>query len=135
MRGPLGRHGSHSDSMFLRFTIEMHDEPGKPIGIFHAVRYLRDDGLLTAEQEDIANSVFDWLYDHMDAPGEHVLVVNPNAVSWFRATADGHIAQARRLIPILEAHGYSVAVATRSDPGTIVYADSAQVLALVTAHE
>ena len=117
--------------MFLRFTIaELHQESGQPIGIFHAVRYLRDDGLLTEEQEDIANSVFDWLYDHLDAPGEDVLAANPDAVSWFRATADGPIAQAQRLIPILESQGYHVAVASRANPGTVVYADSAQILAL-----
>ncbi len=116
--------------MFLRFTtIDLHEESGQPIGIFHAVRYLRDDGLLTDRQEEIANEVFDWLYDHLDAPGQHVLEANPEAVSWFRATATLHIYQAERLIPILEAHGYHVTRARLLDPGTIVYADSAQVLA------
>jgi hypothetical protein len=117
--------------MFLRFTIaNLHEGPGQPVGIFHAVRYLRDDGRLTVEQEEIANDVFDWLYDHLDAPSEHVLETNPEAVSWFRATATDHIAQAERLIPLLEHHGYRVTSARLLDPGTIVYADSAQVLAL-----
>jgi hypothetical protein len=117
--------------MFLRFTIsDLHEESGQPVGIFHAVRYLRDDGKLSAEQEDIADQVFDWLHHHLDAPDEHVLVATPEAVSWFRATATGHIAQAERLIPILESQGYKVATARSLDPGIIVYADSAQVLAL-----
>jgi hypothetical protein len=108
----------------------LHDDPSQPVGIFHAVRYLRDDGALTAEQEEIADKVFDWLHDHLDAPGEDVLAANPEAVSWFRATAVSHIAQAERLVPILESHGYNVETARRLDPGNIVYADSAQVLAL-----
>jgi hypothetical protein len=117
--------------MFLRITIaELDQESGQPLGLFHAVRYLRDDGQLTGEQEDIANAVFDWLYDHLDAPGEQVLDAHPEAVSWFRVTATDHIVQAERLIPIVEAHGYR-AVKTRAlDPGAIVYADSVQVLAL-----
>ena len=117
--------------MFLRITIDdLHQKSGQPLGIFHAVRYLRDDGQLTEEQEEIANEVFDWLSDHLDAPGEQVLEEHPEAVSWFRASATGHIVQAERLIPIVEGHGHR-AVKTRAlDPGTIVYADSAQVLAL-----
>jgi hypothetical protein len=116
--------------MFLRLTINMDEHSGQPLGIFHAVRYLRDDGQLTQEQEEIANTVFDWLHDHLDAPGEEVLEANPEAISWFRATATDHIAQAERLIPILEDHGYQVVKARQTDPGTIVYADAAQVLAL-----
>ena len=117
--------------MFVRYTVTGIDgESDSPIGIFHAVRYLRDDGLLTNEQEEIANGVFDWLYDHLDAPSEGVLEANPEAVSWFRSTAVDHLAQAERLLPILEGHGYPIKRAESLDPGTIVYADSAQVLAL-----
>jgi hypothetical protein len=117
--------------MFLRFAIsDLHEESGQPLGIFHAVRYLRDDGQLTMEQETAANAVFDWLSDHLDAPGEQLLAAHPAAVSWFRATASQHIEQAQRLIPILEAHGHHVTRVERPDPGRIVYSDSAQVLAL-----
>jgi len=117
--------------MFLRFTIsDLHEESGQPVGIFHAVRYLRDEGQLTTEQEEVADAVFAWLYDHLDAPAEQLLAAHPEALSWFRATATQHIDQAERLIPILEAHGHRVRRAKRVDPGTIVYADSAQVLAL-----
>jgi hypothetical protein len=73
-----------------------------------------------------------WLYDHLEALGEHVLEANPEAVSWFRATATDHIAQAERLIPVLEDPGYRITRAWLVDPGTIVYADSAQVLAFPT---
>jgi hypothetical protein len=46
--------------MFLRFTVtELHEGSGQPLGIFHAVRYLRDEGQLATEQEDIADQVFD----------------------------------------------------------------------------
>jgi hypothetical protein len=117
--------------MFVRFTVRgLNDESDAPVGIFHAVRYLRDDGLLTGDQEDIANEVFDWLYDHLDAPAEGVLKANPEAVSWFRATATTHIACAERLIPIVEHHGYRVVTTRLLNPGTVVYDDAAQVLAL-----
>jgi hypothetical protein len=117
--------------MFLRLTTSsLREESGQPLGIFHAVRYLRDDGRLTAEEEAIADKVFDWLYDHLDAPSEQILAANPQAVSWFRATATEAIIQAKRLIPILESHGFHVATTRRLDPGTLVYADATQVLAL-----
>lgn len=117
--------------MFLRFTTtDLHEGSQQLLGIFHAVRYLRDEGQLTVEQEEVADAVFDWLYDHLDAPGDHILETYPEAVSWFRATATDHIAQAKRLIPILEDHGCRVTTNRRQTLGTIVYADSVQVLAV-----
>jgi hypothetical protein len=117
--------------MFVRFTVAgLVDQSHAPVGIFYAVRYLRDDGLLTGVQESIADEVFDWLYDHLDAPADGVLEANPEAVSWFRATATAHIARAERLVPIVEEHGYPVVRARVLDPGTIVYSDTVQVLAL-----
>jgi hypothetical protein len=106
--------------MFVRFTAtSLNDSSDRPVGIFHAVRYLRDDGLLTREQEESANTVFDWLSDNLDAPPEEVLEANPEAVSWFRITATDHIAYAQRLIPILELHGYHVMRAQLLDPGLL----------------
>jgi hypothetical protein len=64
--------------MFLRFTIaDLHEVSGQPLGIFHAVRYLRDEGQLTTQQEDVANEVFDWLSDHLDAPTRMFLKTTP----------------------------------------------------------
>jgi hypothetical protein len=117
--------------MFVRLTVsELHEESGQPLGIFHAIRYLRDGGKLTAEQEEVANEIFNWAFDHLEAPGDDLLKANPGAVSWFRLSATGHIAEAERFIPILMAHGYHVATVKRTDPGRIIYSDSAQVLAL-----
>ena len=114
--------------MFVRYIVSGLGE--EPVGIFHAVRYLRDDGMLTEEQEEIANKVFDWLYDHMDAPAEEILARHGRAISWFRATAASHIAQADKLVSIVEAHGYKVTATRRLDPGVVIYSDSSQVLVL-----
>lgn len=116
--------------MFVRLTVsELHGESGQQLGIFHAVRYLRDDGKLSRAEEAAANEIFDWLFEHLDAPDENVLNKCPAAVSWFRATASEHLRYAQRLVPILEAHGYRVIRTESVKPGKVVYADPIQVFA------
>jgi len=116
--------------MFVRLTVpELHEESGQQVGIFHAVRYLRDDGELTEAEETAANEVFDWLFDRLEAPNDGLLAKSPTAVSWFRSDASEHLLRAQRLVPILEAHGYRVMRAECVDPGEVVYADSVQVFA------
>lgn len=128
---PLRRGQRCKCPVFVRLTIaDLHDQSGQQIGIFHAMRYLRDDGDLSDREESVANEVFDWLFDHLDAPHDHVLEENPTAVSWFRAAATEHLAQAERLIPILEAHAFQVIRAESVDPGEVIYEDAVQVFAM-----
>ncbi len=117
--------------MFIRFDIaEIHHASGQPLGVLHAVRYLRDEGILTPAERSVSDPVFQWMYDHLDAPDETILVAHPEAVSWFRATATECLRQAELLITILEAHGQIVTRRHEVDPGPLVYEDSVQVLAL-----
>jgi len=83
--------------MFVRFSInEQHDDSGQPTGIFHAVRYLRDDGKLTRAQVRVANAVFDWLFTNLAAPSKKMLSKHPGAISWYRSSAKKHLSWTRR---------------------------------------
>ena len=119
-----------SENKFVRITVNAkHEDSRQPLGILHAVRYLRDDKRLTSSQLARANRVFDWLYSHLDAPTTRTLRSNPTAVSWFRIGAREYIKRVERLIPIVEAHGYVARRKTSANPGEIVYSDAIQVFA------
>jgi hypothetical protein len=116
--------------MFVRLTVsEFHETSGQQLGIFHAVRYLRDDGALTEAEEAAANEVFDWIFDNLESPDNGLLANHAAAVSWFRDNAVQHLQYAQRLVPILEAHGYRVIRTECVDPGEILYSDATQVFA------
>jgi hypothetical protein len=117
--------------MFIRLEVcETHQESGQPVGIFHAVRYLRDDDLLSPAELTVADEVFDWMWTHLHAPDQAILDAHPAAVSWFRATATECLRQAGLIAAILEAHGQRVIRRQAEDPGLLVYQDDVQVLAL-----
>jgi hypothetical protein len=117
--------------MFFRLEVsEIHQESGQPMGIFHAVRYLRDDDVLSPAELIVADQVFDWMWAHLDAPDQAILAAHPTAVSWFRATATEGLRQAELIAAILQAHGQVVVRRQAEDPGPLVYQDALQVLAL-----
>ncbi len=116
---------------YIRFTVRGTPlGPGRPIGVLHAIRYLRDDGVLTRRQEQVANQVFDWLFAHLPAPSRAIVRAYPTALSWYRSTARKAIAMTRRLEPILKDHGCQVVRTSRLRPGRIVYSDAQQVFAV-----
>jgi hypothetical protein len=116
--------------MFVRISVNAtHEDSRQPLGILHAVRYLRDRKELTSSELARANAVFDWLYSHLEAPSKRTLRSNPMAVSWFRIEAREHIKRVERLIPIVEAHGYVSKRRTSRNPGNVIYSDAFQVFA------
>jgi membrane-bound lytic murein transglycosylase len=55
--------------MFLRFvTIEQHDESHQELDIFHAARYLRDNGSLSQAEEELLQEIRDWFNNNLEKP-------------------------------------------------------------------
>jgi len=55
--------------MFLRFvTTELDGESHKELGCFHAARYLRDEGLLSDEEEKALLEIRDWFNENLEKP-------------------------------------------------------------------
>ena len=116
--------------MFERFDVaELHHASGQPLGVFHAVRYLRDEDALTPAELRTANRVFAWISARLEAPDDAVLAAHPKAISWFRSTATEYLRRAEQLAAIMEAHGQTVTRRRADDPGFVAYEDSVQVLA------
>jgi hypothetical protein len=122
---------SRPRQIYVRFEVlERHHRSGQRLGLIHAIRYMRDDGLLTQRQLQAATVVINWLADHLSAPGRIVLRTNPSAVSWFRESSGKHLVRMQRLVNIAESNGVSVRRRQTMTPGRIVYSDLNQVLAL-----
>jgi transposase-like protein len=98
--------------------------------VVHAIRYLRDDRLLTKRQLQAATVVINWLADHLEAPDRVVLRTHPSAVSWFRESSGRHLVRMQRLVNIAESNGVNVRRRQTMTPGRIVYSDPNQILAL-----
>jgi hypothetical protein len=119
---------------FVRLvTNEIHAHSGHALGVFHAVRYLRDDGELSRNEEAAADRVFDWLSDHLASPPPGLLRKYPRAVSWFHLEARQHIARAESLARLLAKKGFRVRRLERVHPGRIVFTDEHQIFALPRA--
>lgn len=119
---------------FIRLvTNEIHVYSGHALGVFHAVRYLRDDGELSRREEAIADRVFDWVADHLTTPPRGMLRKHPRAVSWFHWPARQHLARAETLAGLLERRGVTVRRLERVRPGRIVFTDEHQIFAIPRA--
>jgi hypothetical protein len=120
--------------MYVRFVVaKRHPDTGVQAGIFEATDLLPRTGDLPDWDERRLSELTYWIHEHLPFPGRVARSRRPNghhaAISWFKASAHKHIAQARELAAILEEHGIGTEVLTTDRPGFVVYEDDYQVLA------
>lgn len=120
--------------MYVRFVIETRDEDSlEPLGIFHAARALSRNGELLEHEQQLFDEAWDWFRDHLERPERFARSRRPGAhsaaISWFKSSAREHVANARKLVSLLEAHGETVRMLTTDRPGYVVYEDEHQVAA------
>lgn len=120
---------------YIRFAISRLDpDSGRRQGVLQAAFELREAGELSPEEEKRFKRSMLWLDAYLPAPSRFSRKRNnahrtPMGLSWFKDTAHKHIAQVRRIITILEAHGIQVNTIKSTRPGYIVYEDEFQVVA------
>lgn len=120
--------------MYIRFVVQKkHHSSQKRLGVFHAIRYLRDDKLLTPTELKIEKEIMDWFGKNLEVPKRFAKSKNKmpikKAISWFRDTAIEHIQKMEDLTVILKAHNIPIEILETSRPGYIVYEDEFQVTA------
>jgi hypothetical protein len=128
--------------MYLRFVItHLHRESGRELGVFHAVRDLRDRGRLSRDEETRHDSIRKWFNENLEKPTRFTAAKPPyyrkqaRAISWFKDSAREHISRVRELVTILEHHGISVRMLKTDRVGYIVYEDENQIVAEPFAKE
>jgi hypothetical protein len=123
--------------MFLRFvTDDIHEESHEEIGVFQAVYRLRDNGALSAGEEETLQAIREWFNKNLDKPTRFTTSKPPyyrkrqNGISWFKDSANEHISKIREIVNLLERHEVRVQMIKSERPGYIVYQDNFQVVAV-----
>jgi hypothetical protein len=122
--------------MYLRFVVADIDEDSeRALGVFHAVRYLRDAGKLYPYEEDQHDMVRWWFNENLGKPTRFTASKPPfyrkknKAICWFKHTASEHLARVRELAAILDNHGVPVRTLKAKRVGYVVYEDEYQIVA------
>ncbi len=121
--------------MYIRFvTNEISEDSIQKLGIFHAIRYLREDGELSDYELSIANQLMGWFADNLESPldwlNKQRLKKSDVYISWFKDSANMWISKARELARLLESKDILVEQLTTNMPGKIIYEDDVQIFAL-----
>lgn len=116
---------------YVRFVVAVRDPTAShPLGIFQVARYLRDAEQFTRAELAEADAIMAWMGEHVASPPGRLWRRRRPPVSWFRATARGALARAQAMALLLARCGLPVATVVTCAPGTVLYADRHQVLAL-----
>lgn len=116
--------------MYLRFVrLHPRGDHVRDQGVFHAIGYLRDAGLLRDYHEAAMEEARHWFNDELRVPDTFGGRRNTAGICWFRSDAHEAIARIRIYISVLEDCGIVTEQLTSRDPGCIVYEDRFQVVA------
>ena len=75
--------------MYLRFVVnEFSEEANQRLGIFHAVRYMKDDGDFLPYELAQAEQTMNWFSNHLESPLDFLNKQNSKKCdvffSWFK---------------------------------------------------
>jgi hypothetical protein len=122
--------------MYLRFVVaDIDEDSGKELGVFQAIRNLREDGKLYQHEEEQHDLLRQWFNDNLERPARFTASRAPfrhkkkKAISWFKDSAHEHLARVRSMVAILQNHGVSVRMLKTERVGYVVYEDENQIVA------
>jgi len=122
--------------MYVRFVVANIDEDSeREMGVFQALYRLEREGKLYPHEETRWKLVKDWFNTKLAKPTRFTASKPPyyrkknRAISWFKDSANEHIAHIRELIAILEDHNIAVRMLKTERVGYVVYEDEYQVMA------
>ena len=115
---------------YIRFVVGTNrEEPKYQTGVVTSLRLLKDRGQLPAYEVEHVEEIFSWLNAHLPCPPFDGKDWSPDAISWFKASAQDMISKFRDLIAILEQYDQPVQMLRTERPGMILYEDEFQVVA------
>jgi hypothetical protein len=103
--------------------------------VFHAVLNLREAGKLQSYEEEQHDLIRQWFNENSEKPTRFTASKPPfyreqsKAISWFKDSAQNHLAHIRDLVAILQHHGVSVRMLKTERVGYVVYEDEYQIVA------
>ncbi|MET3843377.1 hypothetical protein [Bradyrhizobium sp. OAE829] len=115
--------------MFVRFVVGTDRENHRWLtGIITEARLLRDRGQLAPYQQTCLEDAYAWLHAHLPCPPFSTSDWGPEAVSWFKDTAEPSIRKMWEIVALLKEHDVGVRLLRSCNPGKIVYEDDFQIV-------
>ena len=115
--------------VFVRFVVGSDGQHHKELtGVFAEARLLREQSVLSAEEDARLEEVYEWFNAHVPVPPWSEGRFPKDAVAWFRHDAAEPIAKMWDIVALLRDHGVQVRLLRSANPGSVVYEDAAQVL-------
>ena len=115
----------------IRFVgLVQNTENSSRMGIFSLLYVFRQNCDLEDYELRELERHCNWLGMHLRIPPPLKDNGNHRAISWFRSTAKEPLKRIRGVKAILEEYGYIVEQITTTDPGTVIYEDGWQVVAI-----
>lgn len=120
--------------MYIRFVVdEFNEESNQRLGIFHAVKYMKDDNKFFDYELEQAEQTMEWFNKHLESPLDYLNKQKSKKsdifISWFKMSAKEHITKVREFVFLLESKGVVVDQIRTDRPGKIVYSDEYQIFA------
>ncbi len=120
-----------SEKVYLRFVYGVNSSsPTVQHGIVTELGKLVKKSDIPAYEKDEINDWLEWLNDALPHPPFQTSDWSVDAISWFKGSAKSFIQSFYEISVLLERNGRFVRVLRTSDPGTIVYEDDFQVVAV-----
>jgi hypothetical protein len=115
---------------YVRFRSPYPSSSGLKIGVFGLVNILGRRGMLTQAEERFRRENNDWYNAAYPEPDIYGPDINPLAECWFKACSCELVSRVSGYLAILDAHSIAWEEVRATDPGTILYEDRWQVVAV-----
>lgn len=119
-----------ADTGYVRFRSPYPGFSGLKVGVFGLVNVLGRHGMLTPGEERFRRENNDWYDSAYPQPGVYGPDTDPLAECWFKASAHELLRRVSGYLAILDAHSIAWEEVRTADPGTILYEDRWQVVAV-----
>ena len=115
---------------YVRFRSPYPSSSGLKIGVFGLVNVLGRRGMLAPAEERFRRENNDWYNAAYPEPDVYGPGTDPLAECWFKVSSGELVSRVRGYLAILDAHSIAWEEVRTTDPGTILYEDRWQVVAV-----
>ena len=120
-----------SRETFVRFVVGCDaDHADRLDGLFVMARCLRDDEQLESYEREWLEELYAWFNAELPCPPFSREQFPSNAVCWFRTSAGEFVSRMWDLAALLREHACPVRMLRTTEPGTILYRDDYQIVAV-----
>jgi len=115
---------------YVRFRSTSPNKNGLHVGVFGLVNGLGRNWMLAPDEWRFWRENNDWYDAAFPQPPVYREKVHPRAAAWFKSTASDFLERVPGYLAILDAHRIAWEEVRTTDPGTIIYEDEYQVVAI-----